>query len=112
MSSSYCTSDTCNNGNCQGCRNGELWCDDPRCSPYCQSCEMPDDFDYLVNVLFIVIIVGLVILILCVLFMYGPRFRNTPPVTSPQPVTYTTSSSNQNLYLPLNATSINGFNVT
>ncbi len=36
--SSRCSSSTCLNGNCQGCRNGSKFCNDPRCFPNCPDC--------------------------------------------------------------------------
>ena len=37
--SARCSSATCLNGNCQGCRNGTRYCNDPRCYPNCPDCE-------------------------------------------------------------------------
>lgn len=37
--SARCSSMTCLNGNCQGCRNGTRYCNDPRCYPNCPDCE-------------------------------------------------------------------------
>ena len=37
--SSYCSSSTCLNGNCPGCRNGSKYCNDPRCYPDCPDCS-------------------------------------------------------------------------
>ncbi len=37
--SSRCSSSTCLNGNCQGCRNGSKYCNDPRCYPNCPDCS-------------------------------------------------------------------------
>lgn len=36
---SRCSSVTCLNGNCQGCRNGIQYCNDPRCFPNCPDCS-------------------------------------------------------------------------
>ncbi len=37
--SARCSTVTCLNGNCQGCRNGSRFCNDPRCYPNCPDCE-------------------------------------------------------------------------
>ena len=36
---SRCSSSTCLNGNCQGCKNGSKYCNDPRCYPNCPDCS-------------------------------------------------------------------------
>jgi hypothetical protein len=36
---SRCLSSACLNGNCEGCRNGSKYCNDPRCYPNCPDCE-------------------------------------------------------------------------
>jgi hypothetical protein len=35
---SRCSAANCLNGNCQGCRNGTIYCNDPRCYPNCPEC--------------------------------------------------------------------------
>lgn len=37
--SSRCLSNSCKNGNCEGCRNGSKYCNDPRCYPNCPDCD-------------------------------------------------------------------------
>ena len=37
--STRCSSSTCINGNCQGCKNGVKYCNDPRCYPNCPDCS-------------------------------------------------------------------------
>ena len=36
---SRCSSSSCLNGNCQGCKNGVKYCNDPRCYPNCPDCS-------------------------------------------------------------------------
>lgn len=36
---SRCSSSACLNGNCEGCRNGVKYCNDPRCYPDCPDCS-------------------------------------------------------------------------
>lgn len=54
---------TCPGGNCPGCKNGQIWCQDTRCLGYCTNClpdETTDRFGY--SILFVIIIVLLLIL--------------------------------------------------
>ena len=37
--SNPCSASTCLNGNCPGCLNGQLFCNDPRCYPNCAGCS-------------------------------------------------------------------------
>ena len=37
--SSNCSSVDCLDDNCEGCKNGEKFCEDPRCYPDCPNCE-------------------------------------------------------------------------
>ena len=69
--------DTCPNGNCPGCRNGKVWCQDPRCAPYCQYCGIPSNFDYNVNAVIIVILICILAALFIVWFVYGPSFFQT-----------------------------------
>ena len=39
--SNPCAASTCLNGNCSGCKNGVLYCEDPRCYPNCSNCNTP-----------------------------------------------------------------------
>lgn len=38
-----CSNILCENGNCIGCKNGQLYCQDPRCFPNCPNCENTTD---------------------------------------------------------------------
>jgi hypothetical protein len=65
----------CPNGNCVGCKNGEPWCLDPRCSPYCGTsprCAIPDDHDFNGNIVFGIIMICLVTIFFIVWYVYGP----------------------------------------
>ena len=57
---SHCSQPTCPGGNCPGCRNSQLWCQDSRCAPYCRECEMTPNHDMAVNII-------LAVLALCLL---------------------------------------------
>lgn len=69
-----CQKTTCYQGNCPGCKNGEKWCDDPKCTPYCTSCQPPISNDSVVNVLFATILIILLLGVFLSMFLYGPRF--------------------------------------
>ena len=72
---SYCSNpDFCPNGNCIGCKNGQQWCNDPRCSPNCVNCSIPAENSYFVNALVFIIIIVLLALLFVVWFVYGPSF--------------------------------------
>jgi len=66
---------TCLNGNCIGCRDGQVWCQDPRCSPYCpgSTCIIPKGHDVNANIIIILIIVALFAMLFIIWFMYGPQ---------------------------------------
>lgn len=63
----------CEDGNCIGCKDGQKWCQDPRCSPFCRGCSTPEGFDIIINIVFLVIVLVLILVILLLLFFYGPR---------------------------------------
>lgn len=70
----HCQSPLCPNGNCTGCQNGQVWCQDPTCAPYCSQCTIPSNFDTNVNMVMIIIIISLLTILFIVWFMYGPGF--------------------------------------
>jgi uncharacterized protein (DUF983 family) len=63
---------TCPGGNCPGCKNGKTWCQDPRCQPNCQGCELMSDHDFIVNIMMTIIILSLIAILFVVWFLYGP----------------------------------------
>jgi len=66
---------TCPGGNCVGCSNGAIWCQDPRCIPNCpsSSCVYPDDHDFNGNMVVILILICLMTILFIIWFMYGPQ---------------------------------------
>lgn len=70
---SHCTDITCQNGNCPGCSNGKLWCDDPQCSPYCRECTPKSGYNTVINTMFAIILVIVLIIILVLVLFHGPR---------------------------------------
>lgn len=68
-----CQRSTCKEGNCPGCKDGERWCDDSRCSPYCVGCQPPGYNFQIVNVLFATFLVLLLLGLFVAIFFYGPR---------------------------------------
>ena len=72
--STHCSNSlACSNGNCIGCRDGKLWCQDPRCSPYCSECGIPPDHDFNANMIMIIILFCLITILFIVWFVYGPQ---------------------------------------
>ena len=66
---------TCKNGDCIGCNNGNVWCLDPRCAPYCSnpSCVYPYDHDFNANMVIVTILLCLFTIFFIVWFIYGPQ---------------------------------------
>ena len=76
--SARCLSDSCTNGNCLGCRNGSLYCNDPRCYPDCPGCEGKTNLECLGgrngwDWTLIVIVGVLVLLVLILMFVMYQR---------------------------------------
>jgi hypothetical protein len=65
---------TCPNGECSGCKNGQVWCQDPRCQPYCPNCNITRNHEFNVNMTVIIILICLIALLFIVWFIYGPQF--------------------------------------
>lgn len=61
----------CTNGNCIGCKNGETWCGDPRCYPYCTDCLPNEGNHRLEIVVFVLLLVSFVLLLLGLYYLYG-----------------------------------------
>ena len=59
--SQFCMDETeCPGGNCEGCKDGARFCDDPRCSPNCKDCEQPSNaglFVFIVIIIFVFVII-------------------------------------------------------
>ena len=69
-----CDRSTCYQGNCPGCKDGQRWCDDPQCAPYCTGCLPPKGNFEMVNMLMASFLVILLLGIFISLYFYGPRF--------------------------------------
>lgn len=69
----------CPQGNCIGCKNGQLWCRDPRCSPYCPeaACIMDVEHRNVVNLTMTLILSCLVVILFIIWVFYGPSFYKT-----------------------------------
>ncbi len=61
-----CQISSCVDGNCPGCRNGQLWCDDDRCFPNCIGCpKQPHrDSSTVWLLIFFIIVIFIIILII------------------------------------------------
>lgn len=74
MSSNPCSNTTtCPHGDCTGCKNGQPWCQDPRCQPNCATCSIQDTHDFNANMIMIVILICLMAILFIVWFTYGPQ---------------------------------------
>lgn len=65
----HCQRNDCEGGNCPGCINGNLWCDDPRCQPNCEDCVIPDN-NFVTILIIIFVILGVIVLILLIYFIW------------------------------------------
>jgi cytoskeletal protein RodZ len=81
-----CSGPSCPDGNCIGCRNGLLWCGDPRCSPFCSECPIVQD-NWSTVVIIVIVIIGLVILLIVVIFYWKANHpaKLTPLTPTTQP---------------------------
>lgn len=71
MNSTHCRSDFCPGGNCAGCKDGQIWCQDPRCDPYCPGCIVPDNYDRFVNTVLLIFLVCFIVLLVIVVAGWG-----------------------------------------
>jgi hypothetical protein len=62
---------TCPGGNCPGCQNGKIWCQDPRCDPQCPNCFYDQQAERYGFVTIMIIILALLLIILVILITYG-----------------------------------------
>jgi len=78
--SSRCSSAECLNGNCEGCKNGVKFCDDPRCYPSCPDCtgetslhcdNKRDGWDWALIIILGVLTIILLIIIGYMMWSYG-----------------------------------------
>lgn len=70
---SNCLDDlTCPGGNCVGCKDGKVWCQDPRCQPNCQNCAIDKDHDFNASIVMLVIVLCLIAILFIVWFIWGP----------------------------------------
>ena len=64
MSNRCIASASCVNGNCVGCKNGNLYCNDPRCYPNCPDCktDVPSSSNWILITVILVLLGFLLIL--------------------------------------------------
>ena len=63
----------CPNGNCPGCRNGQIYCDDPRCYPDCPTCDVTTSSGNWIIIMIILILLGV---LLVMAFIVGYDWYN------------------------------------
>ena len=81
-----CQSSDCQSGNCPGCRNSSLFCEDPRCYPNCQGCDtkLPGQSNWWLVVIILVLLGLFLILALAVGFGW---FRDRKKAAEPKQLT-------------------------
>lgn len=65
---------TCPNGNCPGCRNGQVWCQDPRCVGSCPDCFYDPDRERTEGLMIMLIVVIMLFVLIIIVVNYGHRF--------------------------------------
>ena len=76
MSSRCVSSPTCPNGNCVGCRNGSLFCNDPRCYPDCPDCNIKvGNSNWVLNMI-ILILLGVLLIVSFIVIYDWYKSRN------------------------------------
>lgn len=108
--SSYCSSPSCLNGNCPGCKKGSKYCNDPRCYPDCPDCSGETNLECLGGRngwdWTLIIIIGILALLVLILFIVMSRQRNyvpsrpSQPSQVYQPVGYQTVGNQPAMYQP------------
>lgn len=71
---SYCSKPPCTNMQCDGCKDGKIWCQDPACVPNCRGCRPPKGHEDGINLVFASILVILLTIVVAMLVFYGPRW--------------------------------------
>ncbi len=95
--SQFCMDETeCPGGNCEGCRDGARFCEDPRCSPNCKDCEPSQN-----RGLFVFIVI--VILIFVIIFGYVIWHRHMEVESVEESINCLPSNSCQSRYIYINA---------
>lgn len=101
-----CSGPSCIDGNCTGCRNGNLWCNDPLCSPNCPGCPSNND-TWSTVVIIIVIIIGLVLIGIVIWLLWH---TNKPATLEKLTPIYNPDSNNLSGSMLRNSTSLNDKN--
>lgn len=84
--SNPCAASNCLNGNCPGCRNGVLYCNDPRCYPKCTGCDTKTDNNS--NWILITVILVLLVILLILSFVIGYGwFTDRKKASEPKKIT-------------------------
>ena len=84
--SNPCAALSCLNGNCPGCKNGTLYCEDPRCYPNCSGCNTkPPSSSNWILITLILILLG-ILLILALVVGFG-WFQDRKKASEPKKVT-------------------------
>lgn len=76
MLTTFCESFECPSGECEGCKLGKLWCEDPRCYPYCRGCDLSKNHNSIVNIIMLFMIVILVMIVVVLFVSYGPKLAS------------------------------------
>jgi hypothetical protein len=61
----------CPGGNCIGCKDGQLWCQDPKCTGQCPGCGYDLDRDRFIYVTFFLVAMAILLILFVILVNYG-----------------------------------------
>lgn len=74
---SFCSNPkVCPGGNCEGCKDGQIWCQDPQCTPNCSGCQVQLEYDAFVTSVTLSIFFLLLLIAFLIFVFFGPKFIN------------------------------------
>ncbi len=86
--SDRCSSDSCLNGNCEGCKGGVLFCEDPRCYPDCEGCPEKSNNNTSDWILITIILVLAGILLVLAIITGFDYWNQSKMAAEPKNITY------------------------
>lgn len=90
--SSRCVSDSCINGNCEGCKDSNLFCNDPRCYPNCPDCPQKNNSNSNDWVIALIILILAGVLLIFAIITGFDYWNKTQMAAEPKNVTVNTTT--------------------
>ena len=85
--SNPCSASTCLNGNCPGCRQNNLYCEDPRCYPDCAGCTTSEESNSNNWILVTIILVLLGVLLVMGFIVGYSWYKDRQKANEPKSIT-------------------------